>query len=97
MDILLNKKEDFNCDKCKKKYSSYKTLWTHNKKYHIDINIESKPESKHFGKHEDFLFMNIMLQFNNIPFRNKQQSERKELLNAREGFYIESMTCVNKS
>jgi len=48
MDILLKSKEDFSCKLCNKKYSSYKTLWTHNRKYHM----ESKHESKHFGKHD---------------------------------------------
>ena len=26
----------YNCDKCKKEYSSYQSLWIHNKKYHIN-------------------------------------------------------------
>jgi len=34
-----------------------------------------------FGKFDDFIFMNIMLQFDNIPFRSMKQNERKELLN----------------
>ena len=34
-----------------------------------------------FGKFEDFIFMNIMLQFDNIPFRSMKQMERKDLLN----------------
>lgn len=34
-----------------------------------------------FGKCEDFIFMNIMLQFDNIPFRSMKQMERKDLLN----------------
>jgi len=34
-----------------------------------------------FGKFEDFIFMNMMLQFDNIPFRSMKQMERKDLLN----------------
>jgi hypothetical protein len=32
----------FNCDKCKKKYSSYQSIWNHNKKFHsnnIELNV----------------------------------------------------------
>jgi hypothetical protein len=34
----------FRCDKCNKKYSSYKTLWYHNKTHHIVTNIENVTE-----------------------------------------------------
>jgi hypothetical protein len=27
---------EYNCNKCNKKYSSYQTLWTHNKKFHTE-------------------------------------------------------------
>ena len=26
----------YNCNECKKKYSSYNSLWNHNKKFHIN-------------------------------------------------------------
>ena len=33
----------FNCNICNKEYSSYKSLWNHNKKFHVDnVNIASK-------------------------------------------------------
>jgi DNA repair exonuclease SbcCD ATPase subunit/DNA repair exonuclease SbcCD nuclease subunit len=33
------------------------------------------------GSYDDFIFMNIMLQFDNVSFRNMKQNERKNLLN----------------
>ena len=34
----------YNCDKCKKEYSSYQSLWIHNKKYHINRIEDNKIE-----------------------------------------------------
>jgi len=34
-----------------------------------------------FGTFDDFIFMNMMLQFDNVPFRSMKQPDRKELLN----------------
>jgi hypothetical protein len=42
MEILLNKKEEFKCENCNKQYSSYKTLWTHNNKFHNKKSIKIK-------------------------------------------------------
>lgn len=33
------------------------------------------------GGYDDFIFMNIMLQFDNLSFRNMKQNDRKQLLN----------------
>ena len=33
------------------------------------------------GSYDDFIFMNIMLQFDNLSFRNMKQNDRKHLLN----------------
>jgi hypothetical protein len=32
---------EYRCDHCNKKYSSYQSLWIHNKKYHTIKNIDS--------------------------------------------------------
>jgi transcription elongation factor Elf1 len=39
MDIKLNIKKNFICKNCNKNYSSYKSLWNHNKKFHINLTI----------------------------------------------------------
>ena len=31
----------YRCDKCNKEYSSYKSLWNHNKNFHSNINLKS--------------------------------------------------------
>ena len=40
-----DKEDEHKCDICNKIYSSYKTLWTHNKNFHkiIDIIDNNKP------------------------------------------------------
>jgi len=44
--------KEYNCEICNKKYSSYQSLWIHNKKFHI---LNSQPKGQHFdhfeGKH----------------------------------------------
>jgi hypothetical protein len=40
MDTKLESKVDFQCKVCNKYYSSYKSLWNHNRKFHI-INIDT--------------------------------------------------------
>lgn len=55
------------------------------KKYKMDLKTKNSTVSDDIeellGSHDDFIFMNIMLQFDNISFRNMKQSSRKELLN----------------
>ena len=55
------------------------------KKYKMDLKTKNSTVSDDIeellGNHDDFIFMNIMLQFDNISFRNMKQSSRKELLN----------------
>jgi hypothetical protein len=41
-----NVKGSYSCDQCKKKYSSYKSLWNHNKKFHkLCDNTSIKPDN----------------------------------------------------
>jgi hypothetical protein len=40
-----NKKDDYYCKTCVKKYKTYKTLWEHNKKFHCSPNVvQSTPK-----------------------------------------------------
>ena len=39
----------FNCDICKKEYKSYKTLWSHNKNIHVDMNIYISNKIRNFS------------------------------------------------
>jgi hypothetical protein len=43
MDIQMDNKIDFQCKVCNKAYSSYKSLWNHNKKFHSN-NVEKPVE-----------------------------------------------------
>jgi len=56
-----------------------------NKKYKLNLKTKNSTVTTDIeellGNHDDFIFMNIMLQFDNISFRNMKQSSRKELLN----------------
>jgi hypothetical protein len=38
--------KNFTCEKCNKCYSSYKSLWNHNKKYHKNEDNDEVSESK---------------------------------------------------
>jgi hypothetical protein len=38
----------YNCNECKKKYSSYNSLWNHNKKFHTNKSIEINNDNKSF-------------------------------------------------
>jgi DNA repair exonuclease SbcCD ATPase subunit len=64
-------------------YTYYTPFTT--KKYKMDLKTKNSTVSDDIeellGNHDDFIFMNIMLQFDNISFRNMKQSSRKELLN----------------
>jgi DNA repair exonuclease SbcCD ATPase subunit len=56
-----------------------------NKKFKLNLKTKNSTVTTDIeellGNHDDFIFMNIMLQFDNISFRNMKQSCRKELLN----------------
>ena len=51
MDTKMDIKMDFRCKICNKDYSSYKSLWNHNNKFHNN-NKQEVINSKHNGKQE---------------------------------------------
>jgi DNA repair exonuclease SbcCD ATPase subunit len=63
-----------------------KDIITYNdKKYNMTLLLKgcdvNKKIEELLGSYDDFIFMNIMLQFDNVSFRNMKQNERKNLLN----------------
>jgi len=69
--------KEYTCEICNKKYSSYQSLWIHNKKYHITKSKhENKPESKHSGKHNE----TVEYKCNNCNkiYKHKQSKWRHE-------------------
>ena len=63
-----------------------KDILTYNdKKYNMTLLLKgcdvNKKIEELLGSYDDFIFMNIMLQFDNVSFRNMKQNERKNLLN----------------
>ena len=63
-----------------------KDVITYNdKKYNMTLLLKgcdvNKKIEELLGSYDDFIFMNIMLQFDNVSFRNMKQNERKNLLN----------------
>ena len=64
----------------------YEDSYTYNKKdYRLELKTKGMSVNEDIeellGSYDDFIFMNIMLQFDNISFRNMKQSSRKDLLN----------------
>ena len=54
MDTEMDIKVDFTCNICNKNYSSYKSLWNHNNKFH-NLNIHNSLKKSDFGlKKSDF-------------------------------------------
>ena len=51
MDIPLNLDRLHSCNNCNKFYSSYKSLWNHNKKFHKENSNQIVNISKHNGQH----------------------------------------------
>jgi hypothetical protein len=49
---MENKDGSYYCEKCKKFYSSYKSLWNHTKNYHINNVNKSKPLTKQIVNNE---------------------------------------------
>jgi len=56
-----------------------------NKNYSLTLLLKgcdvNKKIEELLGSYDDFIFMNIMLQFDNVSFRNMKQNDRKNLLN----------------
>ena len=65
--------------------TSKDTLTYNDKKYNMTLLLKgcdvNKKIEEMLGSYDDFIFMNIMLQFDNVSFRNMKQNERKNLLN----------------
>lgn len=65
--------------------SNKDTLTYNDKKYNMTLLLKgcdvNKKIEELLGSYDDFIFMNIMLQFDNVSFRNMKQNERKNLLN----------------
>ena len=65
--------------------SSKDTITYNDKKYNMTLLLKgcdvNKKIEELLGSYDDFIFMNIMLQFDNVSFRNMKQNERKNLLN----------------
>jgi DNA repair exonuclease SbcCD ATPase subunit len=61
------------------------TITYNDKKYNMTLLLKgcdvNKKIEELLGSYDDFIFMNIMLQFDNVSFRNMKQNERKNLLN----------------
>jgi len=78
IDVFLYKLLDYDESKNEEKYEYNGT------KYHKVLktkgNTVNEDIEELLGNNDDFLFMNIMMQFDNISFRNMKQSNRKEFL-----------------
>jgi hypothetical protein len=64
---MEDKEDEYKCDICNKIYSSYKTLWTHNKNFHKNIDI-------HDNKKQTFCKQNdnkIICEYCNKPFSHR--------------------------
>jgi DNA repair exonuclease SbcCD ATPase subunit len=65
--------------------TSKDTITYNEKKYNMTLLLKgcdvNKKIEELLGSYDDFIFMNIMLQFDNVSFRNMKQNERKNLLN----------------
>ena len=79
VDVFLYKLLDYDESKNEEKYE-YKGI-SYNKVLKTKGNTVNEDIENLLGNNDDFIFMNIMLQFDNISFRNMKQSSRKELLN----------------
>jgi len=78
VDIFLYKLLEYDESKNEEKYV-YKGV-NYNKVLKTKGNSVNEDIDDLLGSNDDFIFMNIMLQFDNISFRNMKQSSRKELL-----------------
>jgi DNA repair exonuclease SbcCD ATPase subunit len=81
--FLYTLQESCNSDDSK---DTIKDIITYNdKNYNMTLLLKgcdvNKKIEELLGSYDDFIFMNIMLQFDNVSFRNMKQNERKNLLN----------------
>ena len=82
------------CNICKKIYSSYKSLWNHNKKFHIIESIESNPKvtlKSSIGNPK----VTLNLSTNNI--NNFHCKFCNKIYKYKQGKYKHEQTCINNN
>jgi hypothetical protein len=85
-----NKKDEFYCEQCNKKYKTYKTLWEHNKKYHINdysqLSTNVNTLSTLLSTNVNILSTNSTNKMFSCSFCNKE-------FNQRQGKHRHELTC----
>ncbi len=67
---------DYYCDTCNKTYSSYQSLWIHNKKYHNKKNSVKENEDKPNNKNT-CIYCNKMFTFYQSKWRHEKKCDKQ--------------------
>ena len=67
---------EYKCNKCNKIYSSYQSLWIHNKKYHVNIVTITPPESVLYPPKNDNISPKIYCEYCKNIFTRKDSLKK---------------------